>query len=134
MNVSNLENSRKLYELTWWTDTDMRYRVYKRIENENYKPHVRLVYGKSHIDTKTGETCPAYDAGYLLRKLPKSFVSQEHRCTIYLTLEWLGDEKWAASYQLDTDSISYEQKEDTPEDALALLAIKLFEEGVLNAN
>jgi hypothetical protein len=81
------------------------------------------------------ELIPAYDCGYLLRKLPGSF--QYKGDWYYLMLGRAIDDydkgyTWAAGYM----SISHinerlQQLADTPEDALCKLAIQLFKNGIL---
>ena len=95
MSTASLENSKRLYELSRWNDED--------------SPLVRF-------DDKDPEsTAPAYDAGYLLRKLPGTELYDATNC-------------WQAE---NTSLQNWRTVQDTPEDALCLLAIKLFEEGVL---
>lgn len=102
-NVASLELSKKLYELSGWGD-----------------------YGNDPIEKWLDYTddwsVPAYDCGYLLRKLPKF-------CRV-----WLRDESplWIATHGAGGSEHGTTAYMDTPEDALCKLAIKLFEERVLN--
>ena len=73
-------------------------------------------------NTRDAHFDPAYDAGYLLRKFSKRIdVSFDLRNDGTTLRYYIGGE-------LPTQPI----EADTPENALCLLAIKLFEEGVLN--
>ena len=69
---------------------------------------------------------PAYDAGYLLRKLPRRIdliqLNEERGWLASRTSEGLQ----AAQFKSNPSGVA-----QTPEDALCLLAIKLFEENIL---
>lgn len=120
MNVASLELSKKLYELSGWDFGENKTTSMHYIEqpfNENVPD---LIIG--HVID--GGVHPAYDCGYLLRKL------HEHLDELIPQAQG----RWAA--RGDFDSLGVDHKyfyNNTPEDALCLLAIKLFEEGVLNA-
>ena len=74
---------------------------------------------------RMGMLAPAYDAGYLLRKLP-SHVSGN----LMLETDGTPEDRWCAYYDAMPVTLrSYYN--DTPEDALASLSIKLFKQGVL---
>lgn len=120
MNVASLDLCKELYELsgkTWH-------------EEIIYSWHKD--YGEYVIeDFWTGSICPAYDLGYLLRKLPD-----------YAKLFRNNQGKWFAAAvtggfrhpdnQLGQPDTAHEWYiADTPEDAAASLAIKLFQEGIL---
>ena len=106
MNTANLANSRRLYELSGWDDCHNKYR----------KNGYLVTYGFS--GWLKGEI-PAYDLGFMLRKLPEKYTKLETDPT----------EKWIASY---FNGISTRNTyAPTPEDACALLLIKLIEDGVL---
>lgn len=119
MNVASLELCKELYELSGktWKDTIARWYV----DGGNFVT----------TDKLNGLWLPAYDSGYLLRKLP---TDTNHRWYIQ---KW-GDDKtkssYAATYQELTSSSLDEQlifEADTPEDAAVKLAIELFKQGVL---
>lgn len=99
MNVANLENSKRLYELSrwrpqlWWLPQD------------------------------------GYLLGYLLGKLPRETkIVKGH-------FQFGDGVRYHAHYSkydgVTTKTQYYTQLADTPEDAAALLAIKLFEEKIL---
>lgn len=73
----------------------------------------------------------SYTAGYLLRKLPPSLdVRQGNWFELYND----SGDHWDAGYEYATsepETSGYYQHADTPEDALALLCIRLIEEGIL---
>lgn len=119
MNVASLELSKKLHELSGWEDCTW---VHPPPEGDH------TINGLTWRK-KDGST-PAYDCGYLLRKLPRRI---QKGLDIDPSLELVidGDKYWFASYSwIDEDA--YAEIGDNPEDALCKLAIELFEEGVLN--
>jgi hypothetical protein len=105
MHAASLELCRELYELSGWGGGQVYDGVYA-----------------AHPDVKReGDRrpfIPAYDLGYLLRKLQESAP----------TLAWMYDEqKWA----MITDASFERQDAVTPEDAACKLAIELFKQGIL---
>lgn len=116
---ANLENCKKLYGLSGWRDTAFLFT--SKANGELWVPsyHTYIVDIKSKI--------PAYDLGYLLKKLPAIKPNTKS----YLGIKAYGgawaDGGWIAAYGNSDQTVHA----DTPEDALCLLAIKLFEEKVL---
>jgi hypothetical protein len=116
MNVASLENCKKLYELSGWETGEW------------------FTFGaEDAISLDEFPDIPKYDLGYLLRKLPKEIYAGR-----FLHLTYPID-LWVAGYTTDVDGVvvgkvSFDnmQTADTPEDAVCLLAIKLFEQGQLN--
>ena len=102
-NTASLENSKRLYELSKW--------------------HTGSVTEEEWSD-------PQYTAGYLLRKLPSS-TSVNKSSVGYSARHRTFDENVNVPRLKTAMPARFEVKADTPEDALALLAIKLFEEGIL---
>ncbi|SRR5258706_5170776 len=94
MNVASLKLCKDLYELSGWSDT---------IENFRESAHL------------TKDRVPAYDLGYLMRKLPR----QSH---VYQ----FGANEWLA-YAPG----SHDHSADTPENAATKLCIELLNQGVL---
>jgi hypothetical protein len=106
MNVASLENCKRLYELSGW-------------ETENIS--------LGHDDDK-GSKYPRirYDCGYLLRRLQ----------SIGVCVQPNDNNEWLCHGQQDKFAdprayITTGRKSNTPEDALCLLAQRLFEEGIL---
>lgn len=134
MNVASLELCKKLYELVGWEDT--LYYVYERTDPKSLvEPHL-IGNSKMGITVRNASTgfdedeydilIPAYDLGYLLRKLPATIDSD---CLVVETLD--GD--WYFHYLSDeyiSDGRIYASA-GTPENAAAHLAIELFRQGVL---
>lgn len=103
MNVASLDNCKRLYDVSKWGETA----TYWNILNDN--PTLKL---NPSFDNPS---YPAYDLGYLIRKLPI-------QTRLYQTRKG-----WTIG-RYGFRSISTEK---TPEDAACLLAILLFEEGIL---
>ncbi len=84
----------------------------------------------------SGWFMPAYDLGYLLRKLPKEiddhFLAVEI-CSAHENLEWTADYLHYPNLYLIADEPKNADlmHADIPEDAAAKLAIELFREGIL---
>jgi hypothetical protein len=105
MTTASLELCKELYELSGWYDTHF----------AHTSMDIKAQDGKNIDD----EVCPAYDLGYLLRKLPT-----------YTEVKSLkGDVPFIASY--DNGISTRNCLADNPEDALTLLAIQLFKDGIL---
>jgi len=103
--TASLELCRELYELSGWEgDKDWR-----------HEPKA-----------------PAYDCGYLLRKLPYS-VLDEYQSKVYgVKLKATASGGWVAWYgEIGQSTEMYFNSADTPEDAICSLAISLFRNGVL---
>lgn len=101
MNTASRELCKELYELSGWEDADW-----------FFNPHA-----EGFTFTKQHSGVPAYDLGYLLRKLPADgnlFVKQ-----------YEDDGSWHACSGL------IQVEADTPEDAATKLAIALYEQGIL---
>jgi hypothetical protein len=109
MNVANFELCQELYELSGWL-TGIDGNCYVSLAGEKKGFEVRPL-------TDTGndgiQICPAYDLGYLLRRLPVGNVLSSV------------EDKWIASSSPKVTTAS------TPEDAAAELAIELFKQGIL---
>lgn len=139
MNVASLDLCQELAKLSGWNDTVKVWsnRVYGgqagttvaragSALTDTRKTTARKWFVVSRNKRQT-EAFPAYDAGYLLRKLPDNMKDKGH-----LHVGKWGHSYWRAGY-LDfepgwTDLRAFA---DTPEDALCLLAIDLFKQGVL---
>lgn len=125
--VASLELCKELYELSDWEDT----------RDDWYKQDG---YGADLVPSTTSaqfgtherfELFPAYDLGYLLRKLPDD-VRRADDVPYGLTLHKLGDRDFHLNYWWFDDCL-YSDLEPvaTPEDAATKLAIELFKQGVL---
>lgn len=116
MNVANLENCRELYKLSDWDDTE-HWHVYTGLNFIGVNIAATTDFLKDHPDYN--KTAPAYDLGYILRKLPKSNLSAE-----YSSSDWRCE-------TMSSDSRMIRTYADTPEDAAAKLAIELFKQGII---
>lgn len=121
MNVASLELSKELYELSGWKDTPLLYgglmKHTVRFEDD--------IYTRKEMEEADGyaihEDCPAYDLGYLLRKLDD----------LSDNLELTKDGFHWHCYMRENYVNCEATRSNIPEDAAAKLAIKLFKEGIL---
>jgi hypothetical protein len=109
MNVASFELCQELYEMSGWlTGIDGSCYVSLPGEGKHYEVRPLTDTGNDSI-----QICPAYDLGYLLRKLPPGNVLTS------LDGEWIA----STSPKVATAPL--------PEDAAAKLAIELFKQGIL---
>jgi hypothetical protein len=112
MNVASLEYCKELQDVSHWIHGLNYVWCYKNGEWEVFDMTMRSDY------TTGGEVfVPAYDLGYIFRKLPSTRLS-----------------KSGIGYRIAYLSHGRErimQKADTPEDAACKLAIELFKQGIL---
>lgn len=104
MEVANKDLCTELHELSGWEDAPSEY------------PSDGL--------RKLSSVSPAYDLGYLLRKLPRDTIYNNSKIPLKLEVQLSGG--WWAHYGL-----YYWTHGDTPENALCKLAIELFKQGIL---
>lgn len=103
MTAASLELCKQLFELTGW-------------DAEEHWASEWVTRGQ----------VPAYDLGFLLRKLPKK-VGRTH-----FTMRHIGKSKYVAG-EWEVGYRGIHGHGDTPEDAACLLAIELFKQGVLKS-
>jgi hypothetical protein len=128
-NVASLELCKELYELSRWgkygetTDENPAF-YWEQGDDFDYD-----LSGGSHFLPKDGGIYPAYDLGYLLRKLPSSIPT---KTTEYFFQMAPGvDAKWQIDYRDINDGQYTAVVADTPENACAKLAIELFKANIL---
>ena len=137
MNVASLELCKELYEISGWDDTGDGYVP----EYEPDEPPVIFIPENKFAYTHNGQDhyyvtkesdlyqvvyIPAYDLGYLLRKLPH----HDEDFTYWMDLGPIENGHWGVSYDCE-DMDKYISFGDTPEDATCKLAIELFKQGIL---
>lgn len=122
MHVASLELCKELYELSGWDDTDYTYYI-------NAGEYSGQVCHRSEVFDKDGNM-PAYDIGYLLRKLPDEATSEKHGGYHYFYMHH-NSQYWYAYYGV-IDTTEFMEYADTPEDAAAKLAIELFKQKILS--
>lgn len=117
MNVASLELCKELYELSGWDGTHIFYDA----ENDPVESKRALIMHPT-------KNCPAYELGYLLRKLPTDIEEAQ------FVNVGTADEKepWVAEYSPSLTVKTIYAFADTPEDAACKLAIKLFKNGILS--
>lgn len=127
MNVADLELCKELFKMSGWGMTDFYYDA----ENELTTQEIAL----SMHPTKN---CPAYDLGYLLRKLPRHLVIKKQTYHLLVMNGNDQDDNWIADY-VTTGRLCWLHEGDkaklteakTMENATAKLAIELFKQKVL---
>lgn len=123
MNVASKELCQELHELSGWSGGE--YTWYETLKGV-------IESGIEAIESEWGSgtpkfICPAYDLGYLLRKLPRR-LNDDYR----LTIQTVVFPQWCASYdELEGIGCAHESYGDSPEDAAAKLCIELFKQGIL---
>lgn len=128
MNTASLDLCKELYELSGWNDNDKWY----CLKNFTTDPEYELEDSPIVADYIPDGNIPAYDLGFLLRKLPQQ-----------LALIQTYDNKWQAKWTVPIPVTyvsqptaliqlgAYFQDADNLEDATAKLAIELFKNGIL---
>lgn len=124
MNVASLELCQNLYELSGWTlrrpeyDIEKAWRPTPLASGDNY----RLI----NIGPNTTKDIPAYDLGYLLRKLPAIRLEIWHNG--HVVMKWFPD---GVASKLDKFKRGITVEADTPEDAAVKLVMQLFKQKIL---
>lgn len=135
MNVAAVNHCKKLYELSAWGEQIKKDRldIWGIADDGN----ASVITQESLAGWPT-KLVPAYNLGFLLRKLPPN-LSAVYQEELYLMLELDPfDKSWVVQYTNEQYEVpqpplgvTVSAMAKTPEDAACLLAIKLFEEGVL---
>lgn len=113
MNVASLKLCRELYELSGWSAPQ---KYWVLMVSGDWK----AVNKDTTVEVEINRSIyPAYDLGYLLRKLPPYSRIQSMK----------GDVPYRVSY--DNGVSERGVNADTPEDAACKLAIELFKQGIL---
>lgn len=123
MNVASLKLCKELYELSGWVDVEAYYEYYP-IADKHALRHSAPGNAFAEDRILPDYIFPAYDLGYLLRKLP-NYCRVERKGSTYVS-------GYTAKAEIDLDT-PFGQEADTPEDAACKLAIELFKQGVLAA-
>lgn len=115
MNVASLSLCKELYELSAWV-TDKLW-----VDHEQLGTEVMGLEVENHLGHGIARICPAYDLGYLLRKLPNGVELWKH----------LDDEYSMRDNPSRYRGSVFRKGYRTPEDAACKLAIELFKQGIL---
>jgi hypothetical protein len=124
MNVASLNLCKELYEISGWGRGDQ-LQEHLVVDEEGYEYAV----------------FPAYDLGYLLRKLPPNFSTGDARGSFEFFLKMTTREWFAGYNKPETGKWLYDSNHGvwehpcaahTPEDAAAKLAIELFKQEILH--
>jgi hypothetical protein len=119
MNVASLKLCKELYELSGWIETPFAYDISYA---DNWLRHIED-FPKNSRERQGVSMIPAYDLGYLLRKLPMSVEIRNHHLD---KLKGVVRGGWAGDMMTRQHLMA-----DTPEDALCKLCIELFKQGIL---
>lgn len=133
MNVVSLELCKELYELSGWNDTHNTWKRLTTLDMTRWKDWY-LADFNNEVWNGTGEqSIPAYDLGYLLRKLPNyiEYWDGGNEAGYLQLIHW--STHWSCGYEdvQGSDKSIMVHLNDTPEDAAARLAIELFKQKVL---
>lgn len=125
MNVASLKLCKELDALSGWSETDY---FYQGVEHED-KSTAYVLTNPVLEGPLTANAYPAYDLGYLMRRLPaQTLLKREYDASPELP------EATPAHYRALYDTLDgqhFWSGADTPENAAVLLAINLFKHGVL---
>lgn len=133
MNVASLELSKELYELSGWKDTFNSWEYSDGIPaGEPYltQPELMRRYGLWSTQ-EVKKQYPAYDLGYLLRKLPEGATVSKFKGGQNFTLPYGCRINFGGNRSNRDLFVKLNKLANTPEDAACLLAIELFKQGVL---
>lgn len=109
MNVASLELCKELHELSGWEDEDS---LEWHYGNNNELWH--------RDEEMTGFLCPAYDLGYLLRKLP-----------FFTDIAIFPASRGESYAKAELEQHNLYITADTPENAATKLTIELFKQNIL---
>lgn len=113
-NHASLELCKELYELSGWWDDNL----------EKYDSHDGTIVRFGNI--------PAYSLGFLIRKLPA--MIEDGGVEHWLTVEKHEQDDYMVAYSGHGSILIGSPHADTPEDALAKLAIELHKAGILGGD
>jgi hypothetical protein len=140
MNVASLELCKELYELGGWGDvrdvwkytepmsTDIKYGTRKDGDRWCYSIQKGPMRSWNLNEVSVW---PAYDLGYLLRKLPEYVKLFRNNMGVYYCAAVTDSYRHPDNRLGEPDSAHKWYMADTPEDAAAKLTVELFKQGVL---
>lgn len=120
MNVASLENCKILYELSGWNPDEW---AYDTSYADNWLRHI-ADFPEGSRERRLVDMIPAYETGFLLRKLPLWVNGFSFR----MNMDFVTGTGWVCGYE-PTDRMSF--KADTPEDCAAKLCIELIQQKVI---
>ncbi len=127
MNIASFELCKELFEISTWSNTE------KYWYQDWYKQNSWQV---GHLGQAHEKNYPAYDLGYLLRKLPKNVTEfwgnayPASPCLMFSGTQWVVFYQSTMTGEHNTDEL-FGQFAETPEDAACMLALEMFKQGVL---
>lgn len=128
MNTASLALCKELYELSGWAETEKHW----YIDQEQFEAVRTITEAMKFFDGERIEyrVAPAYDLGYLLRKLPERSISLIKKVRI-AGLEYAPS--YSFYYKQNSRGRQVSCEADNPEDSAARLCIELFKQGVLQS-
>lgn len=128
METTRVELCKELYKLSGWDSKALPEGWYWYADDSSFAPFVgtRVLYDNTAKSVKATFIAPAYDLGYLLRKLHEAHPDVLIRLFLGGT-NIHGETVHSTRIQQDP----YHAEADTPENAAACLAIEMFKHGVL---
>jgi hypothetical protein len=125
--IASFELCKELSEISAWSNTEKYWYQDWLLQNS---------WKVGYLGQADEKTYPAYDLGYLLRKLPKNITEfwgngyPASPCLMFSGLEWVIFYQSTMTGEHNTDEL-FNQFAETPEEAACLLALELFKQGVL---
>lgn len=131
--VADYLNCKLLEKLSGWRDTSWCYEAYSAWVPSAPPPDLKP--RGNHVMKKSSMICAAYDVGYLLDHLPRRLHIDG--MFLYPCIAKLPDAKskvWTAFYVAAEAGATpgIEARGLSPQDALVLLAIKMFKRGLIH--
>lgn len=123
MTTASLDLCKELYKLSGWDFESSSYPT-DNLYHQN-SGNGLVIPTLAILNKYPDKYTPAYDLGYLLRKLPQKIKPGLFRNPDSTNFEW------SAICYARADEFMMTAKADTPEDCAAKLAIELFRQGVL---
>lgn len=120
INTASLELCKELYELSEWRNTELYWYQDWLMQTRDHQNSWQI----GHLGQADETTFPAYDLGYLLRKLPSFFFPYKGK----------SGNRWYIGELIGSPTVPIAQifdetESDTPEDAACKLVIALFKQG-----
>lgn len=131
MNVANLENCKELYKLSGW-QVEVGFWITTPKHVLDGVEHDEFSYIADYDERREGDIItPAYDLGYLLRKLPDYVKLFRNNHGKYYCAAVTGSWRHPDNRLGEPDTAHEWYIADTPEDAACKLAIQLFKQSIL---
>lgn len=128
-NYADIELSQKLYAVSGWGGKAVSW-----VKDGQAIGPIHMSHPEYQVIVKKHYVCPAYDASYLLRRLP-AYINHDGLKWYFTLCREISGIDWQAGYEVIHDNklneVIYCQTADNPEDALASLCLVLLEQEIL---